>query len=899
MRGALWGLLAAASAAFGACAFGVGESRSTALAGFDDATRLEAELNASRARCTACHATDSAPRIAPEEAPRLELVGARKTPEGLRKWLSDPHGAKPGTAMPDLLATLPERERESTLDVLVHYLAAQGGPLRREATAVDLRTLENGRKLFHSVGCVACHEPQESVEDLEAPTWDFDPEHALAPSVAADLGAPAFDTSVDALATFLVAPLAVRPSGRMPSLGLDEREARAIATYLLRGQCNPGELAWASGWEAQYFEFESAPPELDALEVLRTDTVEELERLPEGHRKSLYAYRFRAFVELPASGQVEFVTRSDDGVRLSIDEKLLIDEWHDQAPAEFTASLWLERGRHAVELQFFQNLGGDELALRWKLPDAELAPLPAAAVVHAGLRYEPTPSSFELDPGKVARGRVEFARLGCGACHAIEGREARTAPLRPPTLAQARRALDQGCLSDTPRRGAPHFDFDDRERLALRTLLLDLDGLDAPREARAELHATMSRLSCYACHARGGEGGPDELHRPYFRPTREVDLGDEGRLPPHLDGVGGKLRREALAELLHTGRGVRPYLATRMPVFGEANVHGLAECFARLDGSDLDGVAPDFDAAHIELGRKLAGSKGLGCIQCHSFNGVESLGIPAVDLGVVSARIQPAWFQRLLLDPRTVGMNSRMPILWQEEPNGALASPVKDLLDGDPRAQIDALWSYLSLGASMPIPEGLDTPDSKYELIPSAAPEMCAVFLENASPRGMMVGFPEGVHYAFDVEHSRLAWVWRGRFFNAKGTWYARAGGLERPPAADARKLSGGATFARLAEREGDWPTDVGDDPRYRRLGWRLDAARRPVWRYALEGVEIEEHIAPRVSGGRAVFVREFVLRAPAPVADLRFDPLERQLVSGWKREGEGFVARLSQEVSL
>lgn len=897
---ALW------ACSLGACSIGGVEGEPVVLTGFDDATRLEAELNASRARCTACHAAESAQRIAPEEAPRLDDVGARKTPEGLRKWLSDPHAAKPGTAMPDLLATLPERERESTLDVLVHYLAAQGGPLRPEAGAVDLRTLESGRKLFHSVGCVACHEPQESLEDLAAPTWDFDPEHALAPSVAADLGAPAFDTSVDALASFLVDPLAVRPSGRMPSLNLSEREANAIATYLLRGQCDSKQMAWVRGWEAQYFEFDSAPPVFDALDALRTETHATLDELPEGHRADRFGYRFRAFVDVPASGQIEFKTRSDDGVRLTVDDQLLIDEWHDQAPAEFTASLWLERGRHSLELQYFENQGGEELALQWKLPGAEFAPLPPEAVVHAGLRFEPAPSSFELDARKVERGRVEFARLGCGACHAIEGREARTAPLRPPTLARVRGALDQGCLSATPRHGAPHFGFDDRERMALRTLLLDFDALAAPREARDELHATLERLSCYACHARDGHGGPDDARRAYFRPTREVDLGDEGRLPPHLDGVGGKLKREALEQLLRTGRGVRPYVATRMPVFGEANVASLADRFASLadrfaalDGVELDGVAPPFDAAHLESGRKLAGSKGLGCIQCHSFNGVESLGIPAVDLGVVSARIQPAWFRRLLLDPREVGMNSRMPILWQEELNGKLVSPVKDLLDGDPRKQIDALWSYLSLGASMPIPEGLDTPDSEFELIPSDAPELCAVFLRDSSARGMMVGFPEGVHYAFDVEHSRLAWVWRGRFFNAKGTWYARAGGLELPPAADARKLSGGAPFARLADREGAWPTSPGDDPRYRRLGWRLDSARRPVWRYAFEEVEIEEHLSPRVSGGRAVLVREFVLRAPAPVDDLRFDPVERQRVSGWKREGEIFVARLTQEVML
>ncbi len=883
-----------------ACTLGVGEEQVVELSGFDAPARLEAELLASRLRCAACHAAPDATRIEPVDAPVLDGIGARKTPAGLRKWLSDPHGAKPGTAMPDLLAALPQREREGVLEALVHYLAAQGGPLEPGEELVDLPTLEEGRRLYHSVGCVACHEPQESLEDLDSATWEFDADQALAPAVAADLGAPAFDTSVDALAKFLVDPLAARPSGRMPALHLSEREARAIATYLLRGQCDSETMAWAPGWEAQYFEYEGEWPDLRDLEPVRKEVVRDIAELPDGHREDYFAYRFRGFVEVPQSGEVEFTTRSDDGARLWVDDKLLIDEWHDQAPADHSGALWLERGRHALEVWCFEIQGGEEFSLDWKLPGGARVTLPAEAVVHAGLRMKPPQDDFTLDARKVERGRAEFARLGCGACHVIEGREPRVAPLRPPALDELRARSEQGCLSAVPRARTPHFDLDDAQVLALRTLLLEPSSLSTPREPADEAHAQLSQLNCYACHRRGEQGGPELERAGYFRPAREVDLGDEGRLPPHLDGVGAKLKLAALERVLETGRGVRPYLATRMPQFGARNVHGLAQLLASVDGEPADALAPPFEAAHIELGRKLAGSKGLGCIQCHSFNGVESLGIPAVDLGVVAERLQPRWFQRLLLDPRSVGMNSRMAILWQESSDGRLLSPVTDLCGGEPRAQIDALWSYLSLGASMPIPEGLDTPDSDYELIPTDEPLMCAVFLEDSSPRGMMVGFPQGVHYAFDVEHSRLAWMWRGRFFNAKGTWRARAGALERPPTADAYRFSGGLPFAFDAPRGVDeWPTMSRDEARYRRLGWRFDSARVPIWRYAFGEVEIEERITPRVDAARVVLVREFTLRAPREVDNLYFDILERRRVSGWVREGDAFVARFTQEAQL
>ena len=55
----------------------------------------------------------------------------------------------------------------------------------------------------------------------------------------------------------------------------------------------------------------------------------------------------------------------------------------------------------------------------------------------------------------------------------------------------------------------------------------------------------------------------------------EADLGDEGRLPPHLTGVGDKLQPEWLREVLLNKGTARSYMATRMPQFGEANIEGF------------------------------------------------------------------------------------------------------------------------------------------------------------------------------------------------------------------------------------------------------------------------------------------------------------------------------------
>jgi hypothetical protein len=169
------------------------------------------------------------------------------------------------------------------------------------------------------------------------------------------------------------------------------------------------------------------------------------------------------------------------------------------------------------------------------------------------------------------------------------------------------------------------------------------------------------------------------------------------------------------------------------------------------------------------------------------------------------------------------------------------------------------------------MPDGLVIAKSEYEVEVGREPRMVGVFFAGASPRTMLVGFPERTHIAFDVEHSCLVAAWRGHFFSGEGTWLGRAGGLEKPQGEDAIEFARTAPFAVL-ERDADpWPTAVGRDAGYRVLGWKRDAEGRPVFRYALGGVEIEELDHPLLSPGVARLRREFVLRAPRDVQGLRF----------------------------
>jgi glucose/arabinose dehydrogenase len=56
-----------------------------------------------------------------------------------------------------------------------------------------------------------------------------------------------------------------------------------------------------------------------------------------------------------AAGTYTFTVRADDGVRLYVDGKLVIDKWIDQSAPTYTANVALTAGTHTVVMQYYEN----------------------------------------------------------------------------------------------------------------------------------------------------------------------------------------------------------------------------------------------------------------------------------------------------------------------------------------------------------------------------------------------------------------------------------------------------------------------------------------------------------------------------------------------------------------
>jgi hypothetical protein len=93
-----------------------------------------------------------------------------------------------------------------------------------------------------------------------------------------------------------------------------------------------------------------------------------------------------------------FSTTADDGIRLWVNNALLIDDWHYQGPTTMTGTIALTAGQPVpIKVEYFQGGGGDTAVLSWQSPSTPLAVIPPSALIasspDAGAPSGPPPGS--------------------------------------------------------------------------------------------------------------------------------------------------------------------------------------------------------------------------------------------------------------------------------------------------------------------------------------------------------------------------------------------------------------------------------------------------------------------------------------------------------------------------
>ncbi len=484
---------------------------------------------------------------------------------------------------------------------------------------------------------------------------------------------------------------------------------------------------------------------------------------------------------------------------------------------------------------------------------------------------------------KIEKGRVLFGQLNCVACHSLEG-----LPEAKPALAMKNLRKDRGCLSAKPQ-GVPNYGLSEFQRRAIGQVLEE--GFDSPPPERVIKHS-LTAFNCIACHQRDDYGGPSARLKSSMKSSQE-GLGDHGRFPPSLSLVGAKLKPAWMNKVMFDGGSARPYAHTRMPSFGEENLGFLPALFTQVD------QLPEVKFPEIprkkrgemrSAGHKLVGDKGLNCVACHLFNGKSAGGLQGLDLLASYDRLKPDWFVPFMLNPAKYRPGIVMPSYW-----GNGQSTDKETLDGNATAQLQAIWHYLSYGQGAPTPSGIGNPGTNLEV--TDRPLVYRGRSRVAGYRGISVGFPEGIHYAFNAETGALSALWKGEFVSVG--WGGQGAGNFNPRGRSVQ-LAQDLAFQPVSQKEKAWPSlpkmtkenPVNPDPLYpKNLGYKfrgysLDDQGIPTFSYEFGKLAIEDFSRPRSLPEDHLLRRTLRITSPA-----RDRLLFRALAGEVEREKEGVFA--------
>ncbi|HBA83673.1 MAG TPA: glycosyl hydrolase [Verrucomicrobia bacterium] len=202
-----------------------------------------------------------------------------------------------------------------------------------------------------------------------------------------------------------------------PFEGLSNKLGQAISLRYVQGCSLPGELMpipthclippsgeeGVHGLLGEYFNNQNLKDDpvlkrLDAAVDFDWGNGSPAPEIPNDH----FSVRWTGKLAPTSSGHYDLGMTSDDGFRLFLDGRLLIDSWHDQAGLTKTASVELEAGHvYDLKAEYFENTGSAMARLGWIQSQdtiqeaADAARGADAAIVFAGISSQQEGEGFD------------------------------------------------------------------------------------------------------------------------------------------------------------------------------------------------------------------------------------------------------------------------------------------------------------------------------------------------------------------------------------------------------------------------------------------------------------------------------------------------------------------------
>ncbi len=167
---------------------------------------------------------------------------------------------------------------------------------------------------------------------------------------------------------------AVRPFYTIEPLdGIKTRVGSAVAVHYAAGQSGGSPIpasALGGGLRGEYF----ADRTLDGAPMLiRTDPALQFDwsqNAPApGVPRTNFSVRWTGTLTAPVTGRYTLALTGDDGYRLFLDGKMLVDHWFEGGASTQSVEASLEAGRvYSLRIEYFQAGGDASLRLNWTLP---------------------------------------------------------------------------------------------------------------------------------------------------------------------------------------------------------------------------------------------------------------------------------------------------------------------------------------------------------------------------------------------------------------------------------------------------------------------------------------------------------------------------------------------------
>ena len=132
-----------------------------------------------------------------------------------------------------------------------------------------------------------------------------------------------------------------------------------------------------NGLEFSYYEGQwQKLPDFQSLAAIRRGRIYDFNLTELERRSANFAIEFTGYLKIEQGGEYTFYTSSNDGSRLFIDNKLVVDNGGVHGDFEKQGRIELERGNHSIKLHYFDGGGSQALKVFYKGPGIERQVIP-------------------------------------------------------------------------------------------------------------------------------------------------------------------------------------------------------------------------------------------------------------------------------------------------------------------------------------------------------------------------------------------------------------------------------------------------------------------------------------------------------------------------------------------